>query len=133
MITPENRRQLLRESISPFEQRYAIIIPAAGKTPVFSESPKSMIKVSGQSILDYQVASLRKAGLTNNRVIVIRGHEGAQFNRTDVDYIDNDKYLETQTLNSLFCAEPAKTDGFLLIYSDVLFDERVIRRLIEST
>ena len=55
-----------------------------------------MIKVSGQSILDYQVASLRKAGLTNNRVIVIRGHEGAQFNRTDVDYIDNDKYLETQ-------------------------------------
>ena len=115
------------------EQRYAIIIPAAGKDPVFPESPKSMINVSGQSILDHQVESLRKAGLTNNRVIVVRGHEGAQFTRTDVDYIDNDKYLETQSLHSLFCAEPAMTDGFLLIYSDVLFDERVVRRLLEST
>ena len=114
------------------EQRYEIIIPAAGKDPVFSELPKSMIKVSGQSILDHQVESLRKAGLTNNRVIVVRGHEGAQFTRTDVEYIDNDKFLETHSLHSLFCAEPAMTDGFLLVYSDILFDEGVIRRLVES-
>ena len=31
-------------------QRYEIIIPAAGKDPVFSELPKSMIKVSRQAL-----------------------------------------------------------------------------------
>ena len=114
-------------------QRYSIIIPAAGKDAVFSELPKSMISVGGQTILDHQIERLRKAGLTNNQVVVVRGHEGGQFTRTDVDYRDNDKYLESHSLYSLLCAESAMRDGFLLIYSDVLFDETLIQRLVGST
>ena len=37
------------------QQRYSIIIPAAGKDPVFSESPKSMINIGGKPILDHQI------------------------------------------------------------------------------
>ena len=114
------------------EHRYSIIIPAAGKDPVFPEIPKSMIKVASQTILDHQIVSLRKAGMTNNRVVVVRGHEAGQFTRDDVEYFDNEKYLEAHSLYSLFCAEQAMEDGFLMIYSDILFDEALIQRLVES-
>jgi phosphoenolpyruvate mutase len=113
-------------------QRFSIIIPAAGKDPVFTESPKSMIQVGGQSILDHQVEGLRKSGLTNNKVIVVRGHEGKQFTRTDVEYRDNDSFLETNSAHSLFCAEDAMSDGFLMVFSDILFDETLVRRVMES-
>ena len=104
------------------QQRYSIIIPSAGKDPVFSESPKSMIEVGGKTILDHQIERLHQAGLTNNKVVVVRGHEGGQFTRTDVEYCENDNYLNAHSLYSLFCAEQDMPDGFLLIYSDVLFD-----------
>ena len=113
-------------------QRFSIIIPAAGKDPVFNESPKSMINVGGQTILDHQVERLKKAGLTNNKVVVVRGHEGWQFTRTDIEYRDNESFLESNSAHSLFCAEPDMADGFLLIYSDILFDEVLVPRLLES-
>jgi len=91
-----------------------------------------MIQVGGQSILDHQVEGLRKSGLTNNKVIVVRGHEGKQFTRTDVEYRDNDSFLDTNSAHSLFCAENAMSDGFLMVFSDILFDETLVRRLMES-
>jgi len=113
-------------------QRFSIIIPAAGKDPVFSESPKSVIRVGGQTILDHQVERLKKAGLTNNKVVVVRGYEGGQISRTDIEYRDNESFLETSSAHSLFCAEDAMSDGFLLIYSDILFDEVLVQRLLAS-
>ena len=113
-------------------ERISIVIPAAGKDPVFPELPKSQIAVGGRPIIDHQIETLRKAGLTNNKVFVIRGHEAEQFTRTDVEYRDNDRYLETHSLYSLFLAEEAMAEGFVLIYSDILFNESVINQLIGS-
>jgi phosphoenolpyruvate mutase len=114
------------------DQRLSIIIPAAGKDPVLPNGPKSMINIAGQTILDRQMESLRRSGLTNNKVIVVRGHEGSQFTRTDVEYLDNDRYLDTQSLYSLFFAKSAMTEGFVLVYSDILFKEDLMRRLAAS-
>ena len=114
------------------EQRLSIIIPSAGVDPVFSEQPKSTIEVGGKSILDHQIESLRKAGLTNNKVVVVRGHKGDQFSRDDVEYRENDRYLESHSLHSLFCAESAMEDGFLLAYSDILFSEELASGLVTS-
>ncbi len=113
-------------------ERISVIIPAAGKDPVFPELPKSQIVVGGKPIIDHQVETLRKAGLTNNKVLVVRGHEAGQFTRRDVEYRDNDRYLETHSLYSLFLAEQAMVEGFVLLYSDILFNEAVINQLIGS-
>lgn len=113
-------------------QRYSVIIPAAGKDPVFPETPKSMVEVAGRPIIDHQVERVRKSGLTNNKIIVVRGHEGQQFTRTDVEYVDNDQYASHHSLHSMFRAESEMNDGFLLIYSDILFDEALIQKLGDS-
>ena len=121
-----------QDQIYDVAQRLSVIIPAAGKDPVFSGIPKSMVRVGGRPILDHQVERIRKSGLTNNKVVVVRGFEGGQFTRTDVEYFENPNYSDTHSLHSLFCAETAMERGFLLVYSDILFDEALVSRLSQS-
>ena len=114
------------------DERLSIIIPAAGKDPAFPEIPKSLIDIGGKPILTHQLESLHQAGLTNNKVVVVRGHHAQQFPHGDIEYRENPRYLETNSLYSLFQAEDAMEDGFLLVYSDILFAPELIQRLLQS-
>ena len=82
--------------------------------------------------MDHQLECLRKSGLTNNKVVVVRGYESEQFTRTDIEYLNNDNYLDRHSLYSLSCAAEAMVNGFILIYSDILFDETLINRIIAT-
>ena len=114
-------------------QRLSVIIPAAGKDPVFLEQPKSLIRISGRPILSYQLENIRKTGL--NQIVIVRGHEGEQFDREFSDenltFCENKQYEEKHSLYSLFCAQEYMEHGFVLAYSDILFNDGILRRLIE--
>ena len=114
-------------------QRLSVIIPAAGKDSVFPEQPKSLIRISGKPILRYQLENIRKTGL--NQIVIIRGHEGKQFDREFSDenliFCENEQYEEKHSLYSLFCAQEYMERGFVLAYSDILFNEEILRRLID--
>lgn len=114
-------------------QRLSVIIPAAGKDPVFPEQPKSLIRISGKPILRYQLESIRKTGL--NQIVIVKGHEGKQFAEEFEDeniiFCENEQYEEKHSLYSLFCAQKYMEHGFVLVYSDILFNEEILRRLIE--
>ncbi|MQF80221.1 phosphoenolpyruvate mutase [SAR202 cluster bacterium AD-493-K16_JPT_193m] len=109
------------------------IIPAAGYDDSFPEGPKSLISVAGKNVLDYQLEAIRKSGL--KQVIVVRGNGGEQFDEfyrsaPNIDLIDNKSYMEHHSLHSLITARDSMQDGFLLVYSDILFDSGIIDRLI---
>lgn len=111
------------------------IIPSAGQDANFPNAPKSLIPVGGKNILDYQLEAIRKSGL--KQVVVVRGNAGAQFDETyksapNLDLIDNTLYAEHHSLHSLMTARDNMQNGFLLIYSDILFDAGIIDRLIGS-
>jgi len=114
--------------------RLPVIIPSAGKDPEFPEQPKSLIKVGGRHILDYQLEAIRKTGLKN--VVIIRGHEGAQYDAYTKDenvlFHENPRYAETHALHSLMQSEPSMDDGFVLVYSDILFDHDILSQLVHS-
>src|SRR5271157_2509250 len=107
----------------------SVIIPAAGFDPAFPNSPKSLIPVSGRTILDFQLETLRKVGL--KKIILVRGYEGAQFKRNDVVLLDNSEYSETHILHSVFVAREYMKNGFILIMSDILFNDQIIRSLLD--
>jgi phosphoenolpyruvate phosphomutase len=113
-------------------QQPPVLIPAAGRDLVFPDRPKSLVTVGGRPVIEYQLETIRKAGL--GRVVVIRGHEGSQFGdryATDnVAFCENPRHAETFDLASLFCAEEHMGQGFVLIYADILFDPDILRRLI---
>jgi phosphoenolpyruvate mutase len=115
-------------------QRLSVIIPAAGKDPVFTKQPKSLIRVAGRPILSYQLENIRKTGL--NQIVIVRGHEGEQFDKEFSDenltFYDNAHYDDKHSLYSLFRAQDHMKDGFLLIYSDILFNHEHLQKLIDS-
>ncbi|MCD6447613.1 MAG: phosphoenolpyruvate mutase, partial [Thermoplasmata archaeon] len=66
------------------EQRLWVIIPAAGKDTFF-KCPKSLIKIHGKTILEYQLETIRKVGLRN--VAVVKGYAKEMFNEYAFDGI----------------------------------------------
>ena len=115
-------------------RRLSVIVPAAGQDPVFTETPKSLIEIAGKPILRHQLDSIRKVGI--GRVVVVKGYRGEQFDgfldESNLIFCGNDQYAERHSLHSLFCAEEHMQHGFMLVYSDILFGEDILRRLIAT-
>ncbi|MFB0562328.1 MAG: isocitrate lyase/phosphoenolpyruvate mutase family protein [Candidatus Lokiarchaeia archaeon] len=112
------------------EQRIWVVIPAAGKDPIFKLKPKSLIEIGGKTILEYQLESIRKAGLRN--ISIVRGYKGELFNSREAKYLDNPEYETKYILHSLLCAREIMDDGFILIFSDILFNESIIKSLLKT-
>lgn len=112
--------------------RPPVIIPAAGRDPVFETGPKSLVPIAGRRLLDYQIESIKRSGLT--RIVVVRGHAGEQFDApyegAGLTFVDNPDHAITFDLHSLFRAETFMDNGFVLLYSDILFDHQLIQRLL---
>ncbi|MCK4429435.1 MAG: phosphoenolpyruvate mutase, partial [Candidatus Aenigmarchaeota archaeon] len=107
-----------------------VIIPAAGEDNEFIDIPKAMLEIKGKSILQRQVDVLNKTGLRD--IAVIRGYQKDKFNVSGVKYIDNKNYSISSILYSLFCAEEEMKKGFIYINSDILFNEKIIKRILDS-
>jgi phosphoenolpyruvate phosphomutase len=107
----------------------SVIIPAAGRDPIFHATPKSLIQISNKTILDYQLEALRTVGL--RKIVLVRGYEGNQFQRDDIILLDNKNYDDRHSLYSLFIAKEYMERGFLLVLSDILFSEEIIKRLLD--
>ena len=114
--------------------RLPVIIPAAGRDPIFPEQPKSLINVAGRPILDHQLESIRKSGL--KKVVIVRGHEGAQYDayreEANLAFCDNPSYAQTQAVDSLMKARSYMAEGFVLIFSDLLFDHEILGQLVRT-
>jgi len=112
------------------EQRISVVIPAAGKDFEFKGIPKALIKIGNKTILERQLEVIRKVGL--RKICVVRGYEGNKINQKDIIYYDNPDFDKKHSLHSLFCAKDSMNEGFVLVYSDILFNENILRSLIDS-
>ena len=112
------------------EQRISVIIPAAGKDLEFKGIPKALIKIRNKTILERQLEVIRKVGL--RKICVVRGYAGDKINQKDIIYYDNPDFDKKYSLHSLFCARDSMEEGFVLVYSDILFNENILRSLIDS-
>ncbi len=106
-----------------------VIIPAAGSDPEFI-IPKGMTLLKGKPVLQRQIETLKNCGI--NDIIVIRGYKKEEFTVEGLKYIDNDEFDEYYILHSLFKAEEDMEEGFIFIYSDILFNEQIIKNLLNS-
>lgn len=105
------------------------IIPAAGEDSNFN-IPKSMIILKGKPILQRQVNILNRCGIKD--ITVIRGYKKNLFNVEAVQYIENNEYLTTFILHSLFKAEDDMKNGFIYLNSDIIFNDQIINNLLNS-
>lgn len=118
--------------------RLAVIL-AAGRGvrlgPLGREIPKGFISIGERAIVERSIDALAAAGI--ERIRIVTGHLGEQYDALArraplaITTVRNPDYAETGSLVSLLCAGPID-EPYLLVESDLLYESRAPRLLVES-
>ena len=98
--------------------------------PLIEDKPKALLDVKGKTILDRQVESLNHCGIKD--IVVIRGYKKEMITQANLRYYDNNRFEKTGELYSLFCAEKEIEGRVILLYSDIVFDQGILEKLLKS-
>lgn len=113
----------------------AIILAAAqGAISELTETkPKALLSVKHKTILDYQLESYRRLGMTD--IALVRGFGKELFVGTGLTFIDNDEHADTREVYSLYLARDllGKGEQTVISYGDVLFKQYVLDELVSDS
>ena len=111
----------------------AIIIAAGSGKRIgkdVQDLPKSLVTVNGKPIIDYQISTLKQAGV--NDIIVIVGQYSEKFYLDDVIYVKDHNYDKHDIFGSLMEAKNFLKNEILVLYSDILFESKILQQVLDS-
>jgi choline kinase len=110
------------------------VILAAGQgarlRPLTDDRPKCMVEYQGRPLIEHVVRALRENDVSD--IVAVRGYAPEALRCAGVRFYDNPRYLETNMVRTLFCAEPELEGDVIISYSDIVYSPRVVRRLIDA-
>jgi choline kinase len=97
------------------------------------QRPKCLLKIGGHSIIDYQIAALREAGIEDIGIVVGYMSELIRNHLPDrVTLIENREFTSTSSSYSLWLAREFIQDGFIHLNSDLVFEPRLLHALLDA-
>jgi len=111
----------------------AIILAAGRGSRLGTGRPKCLTEVGGRPLIEHQLDALENVGV--DQVDIVVGFEQEQIREVVGDrarYVVNERYAETNSLYSFLCAAERGPDDAFVLNADVLFDERVLWRLLDA-
>ncbi len=111
----------------------AIILAAGQGTRLkkYTENlPKGMLSFAGKTIIERQIEMYRNCGI--DRIIVVRGFAADKIQYDGVTYYTNGDYATTNMVESLMAAQEEFDDDVIVSYSDILFEERLLRGMMSN-
>ena len=109
------------------------IILAAGQGkrlyPLTKNQPKCLVKLFGKSIIEWQIEKFDKCNIKN--ISIVRGYLGDMINFSNINTYENKNYDSTNMVETLFCAKEELTEDVIISYGDIIFEENVIKKLIQ--
>jgi len=119
------------------------VILAAGVAsrlrPLTDNTPKCLLKIGKKNILELTVENLLENNL--QEIIIVTGYLENQikdfmkvrFPQLNISYIHNKVYSSTNNIYSLWLVKDSVLgDDMLMMDSDILFDEHIISKLVNS-
>lgn len=92
--------------------------------------PKCLIKVSGQTLLDWQVKAFREAGIED--ISIVTGFRREVLPLEDLTEFTNTRWTTTNMVASLECAsELLERDTCIVSYGDIFFEPGIVSSLIK--
>lgn len=106
--------------------------------PLTEKHPKCLVKVGNKSILEHQLSSLVKCGIS--KVIIVVGyHNKLIYNKLrksqfdlEFTFVINPIYSKTNTVYSLWLARNEMNTDFIFLNGDVFFHLEVLTRLLNA-
>ena len=111
----------------------AIILAAGQGTRLkkYTENlPKGMLSFIGKTIIERQIEMYRKCGIEN--IIVVRGFAADKIQYEGVTYYINEDYANTNMVESLMAAKSEFNEDIIVSYSDILFEEKMLKAMMKS-
>src|SRR3989344_8773976 len=111
----------------------AIILAAGMGTRLgkYTENlPKGMLNFADKPLIERQVETLRSCGITD--ISIVTGYMPDKINIQNIKYYHNQDYDKTNMVSSLFCAEKELNDDILVCYADILYEKKVIKKILSS-
>ena len=116
------------------KRKIKAIIVAAGHDrriePLNENLPKCMLDVKGKTILDRQIENLKSCGI--NDIIIVKGYKQETIDVPDAKYYMNPDFENNGIVSSLFFAEKEMNSDFIFLYSDIIFDKKILGRLLKD-
>ena len=97
------------------------------------EQPKGFLRLGDRPIVVESIERLQRAGI--ERIVIVTGHRSEFYDALagpDITLVHNPRYSEAGSLWSLCCARDALPDDFLLLESDIVYEQRALEALQES-
>ena len=99
--------------------------------------PKSLLRVGGKTLIDYQLEALAKHGICD--IVITTGHLGKKLEdhvrktgAASVQFVHNPEYERTNYIYSLWLTKGLVDDDIILLHGDLLFDSVLIQKLLEA-
>lgn len=111
----------------------AVILAAGQGTRLkkYTENiPKGMLSFMGKTIIERQIEMYRKCGIED--IIVVRGFAANKISYKGIRYYMNEDYANTNIVESLMAAKGEFDDDMIVSYSDILFEEKMLKTMMES-
>jgi L-glutamine-phosphate cytidylyltransferase len=119
-----------------------VLILSAGQgrrlLPYTAKSPKCTIPVHGRSVIEWQIDALLSLGIDRVTVVVGYGADCVErllkkcYGMNRIKLLYNPEFAETNNLVSCWAAREEMNEDFILLNGDTLFEESVLRRLLEE-
>ena len=112
----------------------AIILAAGQGTRLkkYTENlPKGMLEFMGKTIIERQIEMYRQCGI--EYIVVVKGFAADKINYPNVKYYLNRNYAKTNMVETMMSAKNEFDDEIIVSYSDILFEEQILRSMMGST
>lgn len=134
--------QMLAKGMKTIEESFtktAVILAAGMGTRLRSitkdEIPKGLLEIEGKSLVERSIEKLIRNGV--EKIIIVTGHLSEQYDeltkKFDCIYtVRNNNYANTGSMASLAIAKDFIEEDFLLLESDIIYEELAIEELQNS-
>ena len=138
ILLPVNSKQALSNGTKPITTALLLAAGTGSRLqPLTNEAPKCLTEVSGITILERLVRSLRSRGF--KRVVIVVGHLDSCIREAfrafaddmTIEFIHSPRYRTTNNIYSLWMARQAIREPFLLIESDLVFEDAMLDAMLE--
>lgn len=106
--------------------------------PITEKIPKSMVEINGTPLLVNALNCLTSLGITEIGIVVghmadyIKNRIGHEWNGIKVSYFENDRYLTTNNIVSLFAASDFCNEDMLMLECDIYYHREMLEKLMEG-
>lgn len=115
------------------------VILAAGMGTRLKEhgklKPKGFLQLGERPIIEESLQRLRSAGI--QRVLIVTGHQAqfyeqlAEDSKGYVRTVHNAQYADSGSMYSLYCAREHIDSDFLLLESDLIYEQRALQQVLD--